>query len=93
MYTITMKIILEEIKWARRRNSGVLEIDDGTMIDNIETAIVKQIPQKPSEHYNWCDLSDDEREEIAKWYCRTCNESIYENELYCSQCGQKLDWN
>lgn len=92
MNNITMKIILEEIKWARQKNSGVLEIDGEKMIDDIETAIEKQIPKKIIETpaFQSYYSAGDESETL----CPNCeNELEIENQTkYCCECGQKLDW-
>lgn len=55
-------------------------------------ALEKQIPQKPREHYNWCDVSIDKRREEFQWFCRKCQRGLDESENHCPNCGQKLDW-
>lgn len=47
---------------------------------------------KPREHYNWCDLSEDEKLETARWYCTICDRGLDESYNYCPDCGQKIDW-
>lgn len=58
-------------------------------------SVSKAIPEKPREHYNWCDFSEEERKEHSQWFCRKCGWEIGEDKekSYCSECGQKVDWN
>lgn len=56
-------------------------------------ALERQIPKKPREHYNWVDLTEEERQETARWYCKSCDSAVEESYSYCCNCGQKLDWN
>lgn len=102
MNKITMKIILDEIKWARRKNSGVLEIDDSTMIDNIETAVEKQISTKAvKRHYRDLDCGE-LYEEGHTYHCPECENEVGATSLtfkeiswqteYCCDCGKRLDW-
>lgn len=52
------------------------------------SALEKQIPKKPTEHYNWCDLTTDD----FRWYCKNCDNNLDETEKHCPNCGQCLDW-
>lgn len=52
------------------------------------SALEKQIPKKPREHYNWCDLTTDD----FRWYCKNCDNNLDETEKHCPNCGQCLDW-
>ena len=61
-------------------------------IETAISALEKQIPKKPREHYNWCDLSEDEKLETPRWYCESCDGAIKENYSYCHDCGQAIDW-
>lgn len=63
-----------------------------TVADEVAKALQKQIPKKPREHYNWCDLSEDEKLETPRWYCESCDGAIKENYSYCHDCGQRLEW-
>lgn len=101
MNNITMKIILEEIKWARRKNSGVLEIE-GRMIDDVETAIEKQIRGKAiKRHYKDLDCGE-LYEEGYTFHCPECDNEVGATSLtfkevdwqteYCCDCGKRLDW-
>ena len=54
------------------------------LMDTLE----KQIPKKPTEHYNWCDLTTDD----FRWYCKNCDNNLDETEKHCPNCGQCLDW-
>ncbi len=56
-------------------------------------ALEKQMPKKPRENYNWIDLTEEERPETSRWYCKMCDSEIKENYSFCVNCGQKLDWN
>jgi len=62
------------------------------MKEVIIQALEKQIPKKPREHYNWVDLTEEERQETARWYCKSCDSAVEESYSYCCSCGQKLDW-
>ena len=84
MNNITMKIILDEIKCTRRKNSGVLEIDDEKMIDDIEAAIERQVPKLvdtiPGDY-------------TSDYICTVCGETTrFEHQKYCVECGQRLEW-
>ncbi|WP_418223557.1 hypothetical protein [Clostridium isatidis] len=57
-----------------------------------KVALKKQVAKKPREHYNWCDLSEDEKLETQRWYCESCDGAIKENYSYCHDCGQAIDW-
>lgn len=45
------------------------------------SALEKQIPKKPVIFFN---------EKIL--YCPSCTENVNKDDWYCSQCGQKIDW-
>lgn len=82
MKDITIKVVLEEIVWARRKNSGVLIIDDEAMLDNIEKALEKQItkeviPYNSAKNHSFIE-------------CVACNGHIEKYYKYCTECGQKL---
>jgi hypothetical protein len=62
------------------------------MRDMAISALEKQVAKKPREHYNWCDLSEDEKLETPRWYCESCDGVIEENYSYCHDCGQAIDW-
>jgi len=61
--------------------------------ETIIQALEKQMPKKPREHYNWVDLTEEERPETSRWYCKMCDSEIKENYSFCVNCGQKLNWN
>jgi len=70
-------------------------IEDERAIEELKItreALIKQVAKKPREHYNWCDLSEDEKLETPRWYCESCDGVIEENYNYCPNCGQALDW-
>ena len=56
------------------------------------SALEKQIPKKPIDSYNWEDLSEEERLETPRWYCKSCDGVIEEHYSYCALCGQAIDW-
>ena len=63
-----------------------------TVADEVAKALEKQIPKKPIDSYNWCDLSEEERLETPRWYCKSCDGVIEEHYSYCALCGQAIDW-
>ena len=70
-------------------------IEDERAIEELKItreALIKQVAKKPREHYNWCDLSEDEKLETPRWYCESCDGVIEENYNYCPDCGQATDW-
>ena len=52
----------------------------------------RQIPQKPREHYHWGDFTKEEKLENNQWFCGKCGWQIGEEDNYCNECGQKVDW-
>lgn len=62
--------------------------EQNTAINLAIAALEKQIPKKPTEHYNWCDLTTDD----FRWYCKNCDNNLDETEKHCPNCGQCLDW-
>lgn len=50
-------------------------------------ALKKQISYRP-----WCDFSEDEKLENSHWFCKKCGWAVEENQNYCPECGQKIDW-
>ena len=56
------------------------------------SALEKQMPKKPIDNYNWEDLSEEERLETPRWYCKSCDGIIEEHYSYCVLCGQAIDW-
>ena len=56
------------------------------------SALEKQIPKKPIDSYNWEDLSEEERLETPRWYCKSCDGVIEEHYSYCALCSQAIDW-
>lgn len=65
-----------------------LEVFGGTHAEFIELslkAIEKQIPMKPYTKNGVYGLV---------WYCNNCGYSLcdYDDSLYCSFCGQRVDW-
>lgn len=83
------KEIIEDIKYATRKNSGILLIEDEEKIDLLRELVEKQIPKCP-------DFQSNDHESWGE--CPLCGESIpeyvEENEVecYCLNCGQKLEW-
>jgi len=77
--------ILDYITYAKRKNSGVLIIDDEKMIDTIENSLEKQIAYKPQDIDKTYNM-----EKIGT--CKCGNNSVLEYEKYCSNCGQRLYW-
>lgn len=63
-----------------------------TVADEVAKALEKQIPKKPIDSYNWCDLSEEERLETPRWYCKSCDGVIEEHYSYCALCSQAIDW-
>ncbi len=63
-----------------------------TVADEVAKALEKQIPNKPIDSYNWCDLSEEERLETPRWYCKSCDGVIEEHYSYCALCSQAIDW-
>lgn len=55
-------------------------------------ALERQIPQKPREHYHWGDFTKEEKLENNQWFCGRCDWQIGEEDNYCNECGQRLDW-
>ena len=55
-------------------------------------ALEKQIPQKPHEHYHWGEFTKEEKLENNQWFCGKCGWQIGEEDNYCSECGQRIDW-
>lgn len=52
----------------------------------------RDTPQKPREHYNWGDFSEEEKKEHSRWFCGKCGWELGEEITFCSECGQKVDW-
>jgi predicted amidophosphoribosyltransferase len=52
----------------------------------------RQIPQKPREHYHWGDFTKEEKLENNQWFCGKCDWQIGEEDNYCNECGQRVDW-
>lgn len=52
-------------------------------------ALEKQVGKKPI-IINFYDKTDDTYIKISR--CSMCKEYVYRGEVYCSKCGQKLDW-
>jgi hypothetical protein len=52
-------------------------------------ALEKQIAKKPI-IINFYDKTDDSYVRVSR--CSRCEEYVYRGEIYCSKCGQKLDW-
>ena len=55
-------------------------------------ALERQIPQKPREHYHWGDFTEEEKLENNQWFCGKCDWQIGEEDNYCNECGQRVDW-
>ena len=88
--------IKEAINWFKTKLAVNASI--GFTGDQNETAhmaiaaLEKQIPEKPREHYNWCDFSEDEKRENSQWLCHKCGWAVDESWVYCTNCGQKIGW-
>ena len=68
-------------------------IAKGFTFKSLIEAREKQIPKKPEyDSYNWCDLSEEERLETPRWYCKSCDGVIEEHYSYCALCSQAIDW-
>lgn len=84
-----VKEIIEDIKYANRKNSGILLIEDEVKIELLRELLEKQIPK-------WPVFQDNDHETWGE--CPLCGESIpeyveeNETECYCLSCGQKLSW-
>jgi len=63
-----------------------------TVADEITKALEKQKSKKPIDSYNWEDLSEEERLETPRWYCKSCDGVIEEHYSYCALCSQAIDW-
>lgn len=81
--------------WIMKQGSKkiIAIVSDRKDAKHIVAALEKQVPKKPREHYNWVDLTEEERQETARWYCKSCDSAVEESYSYCCNCGQKLDWN
>ena len=72
----TMKIAIAEVEWNYPMGYAVA-------FENAISALEKQIPKKPKYIEGDYDMP----------LCPCCGMSVDENEeLYCSTCGQALDW-
>lgn len=80
------KQILEDISWAKRKNSGVLLIDDEEKIEFIDKVLEKQLSKKPVKHTIVKDK--------LTYLCPTCNRLYWKWDFlsnYCDSCGQKFN--
>lgn len=77
-----IKEIIKELKYIERLEEN--DIANTKHTDSIKKALDKQIPVKPINIY----------EPVVKWgECPKCHkDKIFSNENYCSNCGQRLDW-
>lgn len=97
-----IKYFKKEIDFAEKRKSDCSEIMLSVFEDEIDTvntvieALEKQLPKKPKE-MKYKPL----RDSGWKYECPTCRgacgENVYhyditKDEMYCTTCGQKLDW-
>lgn len=78
------KELIKEIIWARRKNSGMLLIEDERQLSYMEIVLSRQTPIKPDFH----SLGD----YIGLNYCKICGKTVFKEDNYCKSCGQKLDW-
>ena len=61
-------------------------------IENPSSDMTDDIPQKPREHYHWGDFTNEEKLENNQWFCGKCDWQIGEEDNYCNECGQRVDW-
>ena len=66
--------------------------DTGLTPEQVRELKEKQIPQKPREHYHWGDFTKEEKLENNQWFCGKCGWQIGEEDNYCNECGQRVDW-
>ena len=62
------------------------------IIDTVKIALEKQIPKKPREHYHWREFTKEEKLENNQWFCGNCDWQIGEEDNYCNECGERIDW-
>ena len=85
------EIILEYIRNAYRRNSGILVVEDEEIVERIRDIAEKQISKKPVIKH----LEAVGEEPYIKLKCPNCHSRHSLGEVYdkyCKICGQKIDW-
>ncbi len=59
------------------------------IMDTVKIALEKQIPKKP---VNKRYVDYDDIKNLLMGHCPACKWNVTFYERYCSNCGQKLDW-
>ena len=103
--SITNKIMIEQVEkidneiCERIKDIAILNgIDEVYVIDRnaILSALEKQIPKKPmgiyDENEHHIKDEDDLYEPALFGVCPVCNQEVQDGMIYCSFCGQALDW-
>lgn len=82
-----IELLNNNIEFARKLPKWQKNNEEIEMMETAEIALEKQIPKK---------LTDkNETDYCIDWVCPNC-EKFHRNETrlnYCSECGQKIDWN
>lgn len=47
---------------------------------------------RSQEHYNSFDLTDEDKKEENRWFCKNCQGELKKHFDYCPSCGVKIDW-
>ena len=81
-----------EIKTIRKKHIGSSDPYLSSFYGLAINALERQIPQKPREHYHWGDFTKEEKLENNQWFCGKCDWQIGEEDNYCNECGQRVDW-
>ena len=79
-----------------RQNPTTADVDNEELSKMIDIAVEKQIPKKPMGIYdeNEHHIKDDDGlyEPALFGVCPICNQEVQDGMIYCSFCGQALDW-
>lgn len=69
------------------------ESDKGVAFDMVVQALEKQIPKKPTpiDYEKYINVIDNARFLRGAYWCPNCKH-VVKSGSFCSDCGQKLDW-
>lgn len=73
-------------------NSGACQVVDTCKECDYGRLVMLRLPKIPREHYNWGDLSEEERAVAFQWFCTSCDSGLDESFKFCPNCGQKIRW-
>ena len=65
---------------------------DGHDIDLIASIVEKEIPKKPESESESFVGEDNVKITVTVFFCPNCRDRIGHRDNYCTNCGQRIDW-